>query len=211
MIKINDRTLAVLALLASMLNANGANAQAKKSSETVAAPPRYCIEDFCLGDPITKFNAAQVEPYNVFGSSQESTWKWLTNTYPVCDYRQISISMLAASGRRVDMTFYPYATPRGEHYRVGAIRVIVKGRFSKDQARQLFEEKMVSPLREQRSMTSTFEAWAGTRTKSFGVIDYYLKVDWSDDHLVLSYSHDQIANKDYLLRQDGCLSQMPKL
>ena len=60
-------------------------------------------------------------------------------------------------------------------------------------------------------MTSTFEAWAGTRTKSFGVIDYYLKVDWSDDHLVLSYSHDQIANKDYLLRQDGCLSQMPKL
>lgn len=188
-----------------------AHAQANKAKEQ-AAPVRYCIEDFCLNDPISKFNASQVDSkQTMFLGTPQDLWKKLSETYPVCKYEAQSIDLIAPSGRIAKLTFYPYAAPQGSHYRVGEVRMYVPGQFTRDQARKLYEEKKVGQLAETKPFLSTFAASIGYKSKDFGVIGYYLDVGLEKDNLNVAYRHTQLKNQELLIKQDGCSSQTPKL
>lgn len=187
------------------------HAQANKAKEQ-AAPVRYCIEDFCLNDPISKFNASQVKPNQIMLlGTPLALWKKLSETYPVCKYEAQHIDLVAPSGRIAKLTFYPYAAPQGSHYRVGEVSMYVPGQFTRDQARKLYEEKKVGPLAETKPFLSTFAASIGYKSKEFGVIGYYLDVGLQKDNLNVAYRHTQFQNQELLIKQDGCSSQIPKL
>ena len=207
--------LTKIALLVT-LSTGLANAQTAKPVAPAPVPARspvkYCIEDICLGDAIRKFNASQVDPnQSMFLGSVADHWKRLAERHPVCVYDAQSIRLITTSGRSASVSFFPYAGPLGSHYRVGAVTVSVAGRFTKEQARKVFEDKKVGPMIEIKPFLTTYAAGVGYKSKEFGQIDYFLDVKLNEADMDVQYRHDQLKNQEYLIKQDGCASKTPKL
>lgn len=177
--------LVVLCLLGSV----HAQAEGKKKPKPKAVNVPYCIENVCLGDPVSKFQSA-------LGS--------LYDNYPACSYKAYTVTMYGPQGYPMGVTFYPYADAKGAHYRVGRISEAMADDISLEKARRIFDSKRVGKFEEVPPSPFTFSAKFRESSKEDGDVGYYLNLMWQEGGVHVVYTTEQLRNQSALTGQPGC-------
>lgn len=176
----------------------------------VSANTPLCIESFCLNDPISKFNSLQFKAKQVF-PTEEGNLKIeeLYQTYPACSFQPVSVHIEIDTNKVLRVTFYPYAGPKGTHYRAGTISEAMSGSFTLDEARKIFDTMKTGGFKETSPYPFTFSAKRISSVKDQGDIVYYLNLKWQPEGMHIVYSTDQIPNQNELLDLLECKSKEP--
>lgn len=115
--------------------------ESAKNSPTsrIADLDGFCIDRICLGQPIVLYESQLARlPFDR-----------INEDFPRCEDDAWTSRLKGASGKEVEVSWYSWpASNKGLHARIGKISSSAQGEFIKEQARAIFDDKLVGGLRE---------------------------------------------------------------
>lgn len=115
--------------------------EAAKSSPAarVAELDSLCLDQICLGQPLAQYESQLAR----------SSFDRINEDFPKCEDDSWTSNLKGASGKEIKVYWYAWpASDKGLHVRIGKIASSAKGEFIREQARAVFEDKLVGGLKE---------------------------------------------------------------